>query len=91
MGRKKGQQSQDAMRRFQQGSARRLEAEAKLLRSLQDPAEFSRALSIFGQLALVLPSLVRLRFPIPAFVEALVQEARQIPTAPGAERLPGAG
>lgn len=92
MGRNKGKKrSQDAMQRFQQGSAKKAaeaqRAREEMARTLEDPARFSQALAVFGQLALLLPELRECRLPMADFVVALLEAARTSELPPGPERL----
>lgn len=92
MGRNKGKKrSQDAMQRFQQGSAKKAaevqRAREEMAQTLEDPARFSQALAVFGQLALLLPELRECRLPMADFVVALLEAARASELPPGPERL----
>lgn len=91
MGRSKSKRSDDAVERFQQGSAKQA-AEAQRVRqemaeALEDPARFSQALAVFGQLALLLPELRECRLPMADFVVTLLAAAKECELEPGPERL----
>ncbi len=92
MGRNKGKKrSQDAMQRFQQGSAKQAaeaqRAREEMTQALEDPARFSQALAVFGQLALLLPELRACRLPMADFVVTLLAAAKESELPPGPERL----
>jgi hypothetical protein len=92
VGRSKGKKrSQDAMQRYQQGSAKKAaeaqRARAEMAQALEDPARFSQALAVFGQLALLLPELRECRLPMADFVVTLLEAAKASELPPGQERL----